>query len=325
MKKKSETKKDEKSKDLGELVGLDPAPNHEPSNLEASPQEIPPEEIEEIEDLASFVDLGQPEKSGWTGDDFHLEDRRKTMAHPASGTHDSRTVLIHKTIPRRSEGAPVLWMLEPQKYPRVLESFRLLENKAIALRQKENFKTFLLTGSEEKVGVSTVTFNLGLVMSLSLADQRILLVDANLSNPSLHLAFGLATSPGLMEYLFEGLSLTEVIQPSSLPNLDLICIGQFDNQAISPFDSLEFSNFLKEAKRHYSFVLLDSAPALRSSMTRMISSKTDGVIVVTEANRTRWEVVNELTRQLHSDGASVVGCFLNKRRFVIPKWAYRFV
>jgi len=324
MKKKPESKRDEKAKDLGDLVGLDPAPNQSLSDLESSPQELPPEEIEEIEDLASLVGLGPAEKSDWPGNEFHPEDRRRTMAHPASGTHDSRTVHIQKTGRHRSEDAPVLWMLEPQKYPRVLESFRLLENKAVTFKEKGNLKTFLLTGSEEKVGVSTVTFNLGLVMSLTLADQRILLVDANLSNPSLHLAFGRATSPGLMEYLFEGLSLTEIIQPSSLPNLDLICIGQFDNQVISPFDSLEFSNFLKEAKRHYSFILLDSAPALRSGQTRNISSKVDGVIVVVEANRTRWQVVSELKRQLESDEARLIGTFLNKRRFVIPKWVYRF-
>lgn len=325
MKKKPESKKNAKSKDLGDLVGLDPASNQSPSDKESSPQELPPEEIEEIEDLASIVGLGPAEKNDRTGNEFHPEDRRRTMAHPASGINESRTLRTKQTIRHRSEDAPVLWMLEPQRYPQVLESFRLLENKAITFREKENLKTFLLTGSEEKVGVSTVTFNLGLVMSLSLADQRILLVDANLSNPSLHLAFGCAPSPGLMEYLFEGLSLTEVIQPSILPNLDLICIGQFENQVISPFDSLEFSNFLKEAKRHYSFVLLDSAPALRSGQTRNISSKADGVIVVAEANRTRWQVVAELKRQLESDEARLVGTFLNKRRFVIPKWVYRFV
>jgi Mrp family chromosome partitioning ATPase len=127
-----------------------------------------------------------------------------------------------------------------------------------------------------------------------------------------------------MEYLFEGLSLPEVIQPSPLPNLDLICIGQYDRQIISPFDSLEFSNFLEETRKHYHFVLLDSAPALRSGQTRNISSKVDGVIVVAEANKTRWQVVAELKRQLESDEARLVGSFLNKRRFVIPKWVYRF-
>jgi Mrp family chromosome partitioning ATPase len=304
MKKKSESKKDKKPKDLGDLVGLDPAPHQSFPDPESSPQELPPEEIEEIEDLGN---LG------------------RTMSPQVSWRDDSRTVPKLKSAHHPSKNAPVLWMLEPQRYPQVLESFRLLQNKAIKLKEKEDLITFLLTGSEEKVGVSTVTFNLGLVMSLSLADQRILLVDANLSNPSLHLAFGLAQSPGLMEYLFEGLSMTQVIQPSTLPNLDLICIGQFGNQVISPFDSLEFSTFLKEAKRHYTFVLLDSAPALRSSLTRMISSKTDGSIVVAEANRTRWEVINELKRQLYSDGARVVGCFLNKRRLFIPKWAYRSV
>jgi len=290
MTKNSESKKGTRSKDLGDLMGLEPAS----SDHESSPQELSYKEIEEIDDLAV------QERSG-------------------------RKAFKGEKAPQRLKGAPALWMLEPHRYPRVLESFRLLENKAITFREKEDLITFLLTGSEEKVGVSTVTFNLGLVMSLSLADQRILLVDTNTSNPCLHLAFGKSPSPGLMEYLLEGLSLTEVVQPSPLPNLDLICMGQYGNQVISPFDSLEFSNFLKEAKTHYSFVLLDSAPALRSGQTRNISSKVDGVIVVAEANRTRWQVVSELKRQLERNEARLLGTFLNKRRFVIPKWVYRFV
>ncbi|MCK4783299.1 MAG: hypothetical protein KAV87_06075, partial [Desulfobacteraceae bacterium] len=88
MKKKPESKKDAKSKDLGDLVGLDPGPNQNLSNFESSQQELPPEEIEEFEDLASLVGLGPAEKSDWTGNEFHPEDRRKTMAHPASRTHD---------------------------------------------------------------------------------------------------------------------------------------------------------------------------------------------------------------------------------------------
>ena len=98
MKKKPESKRDAKAKDLGDLVGLDPAHNQSLSDLESSPQELPPEEIEEIEDLASLAGLGAAEKRDWTGNEFHPEDRRRTMARPASGTHDSRTVLIQKTV-----------------------------------------------------------------------------------------------------------------------------------------------------------------------------------------------------------------------------------
>jgi hypothetical protein len=175
MKKKPESQNDAKSKDLGDLVGLDPAPQQKLPNHEASPQELPPEEIEEIEDLASHVGLGPAEKRDETGSAFYPEDRRKTAPHPASGTHDSRTIFKQATVRHPPEGAPALWMLEPQRYPRVLESFRLLKNKAIGFREKEDLKTFLLTGSEEKVGVSTVAFNLTNVFCLLIQIFPILL------------------------------------------------------------------------------------------------------------------------------------------------------
>jgi Mrp family chromosome partitioning ATPase len=82
---------------------------------------------------------------------------------------------------------------------------------------------------------------------------------------------------------------------------------------------------LSEARDRYDLILLDSAPLLMSSQTRIISTRTDGVIIVAEANGTRWEVLREIKRQLEADHAKIVGGILNKRRFVIPRWAYRFI
>jgi Mrp family chromosome partitioning ATPase len=119
--------------------------------------------------------------------------------------------------------------------------------------------------------------------------------------------------------------LEEIILSSDYPNLHLIHSGSIDFLTVVPFDLAEFSHFLNDVREQYDFILLDSAPLLKSSQTQSLSSKVDGVIIVAEANRTRWQVMADLKNQLESNGANLIGSFLNKRRFPIPKWLYRWI
>lgn len=150
------------------------------------------------------------------------------------------------------------------------------------------------------------------------------IVDCDLERPACHLVFKLEPGPGLMDYLLERASLGEVIQLSLLDNLDLVTAGLTKRRVHSPFDLDRFAEFLAELKEYYDYILIDSAPALRSTQARIIAQKVDGVILVAAANQTRWEVVNELKRLLEDD-SRVLGAVLNKRRFVIPKALYRFI
>lgn len=244
---------------------------------------------------------------------------------PVSSNNADPAIKGSQHRPIQAHGAPDLWMRTPQQYPGVLENFRAFKNKLAALKDKEDARVFLLTGSENKVGVSTVVFNLGLVMGWDLADQRILIADTNFFNPSLHKAFGLSSTPGLTDFLVGETTMDQVICPSGLPNMDVVPIGQTDRRIPSPFFLAEFSRFVDAVRKSYDFVFFDSSPGLRSSETRSIALKADGVIIVAEAGHTRWQVVAELKRQLEDEGAIIAGSFLNKRQFFIPKWLYQFV
>ena len=225
----------------------------------------------------------------------------------------------------RGKALPMLWMHESDRYPGAMESLRTFKNKLLKLKENQGYVNFLLTGCEPGVGTSTVVFNLALVLAQDLPDQRILLVDTNVRHPSLHLVFDTDKEPGFTNALLSNLSVDQVIRGSFLKNLDIITVGQTEHTSPPPYDLDEFTQFLDNAKKRYGFVLFDSAPALQSSQTRSIYSKTDGVVMVAEADRTRWEVVLELKRQMTDDGANLIGSFLNKRKFPIPKWLYQYI
>jgi Mrp family chromosome partitioning ATPase len=73
----------------------------------------------------------------------------------------------------------------------------------------------------------------------------------------------------------------------------------------------------------FDYVLIDVPAAADASWVSSIGAITDGVIVVVEAERTRWPVVVNLKREFETSGARVLGVFLNKRRYYIPPRIYR--
>jgi capsular exopolysaccharide synthesis family protein len=221
-------------------------------------------------------------------------------------------------------GAVPLWMAEPTHYPGILESFRSLKAHLQVLAKSHPPMAIQITGVNRHTGASTTASNLALVLAWDLVDHRILLVDGNLADPSAHQTFGLVREPGLLNYLTEEMDLQQVVQQTMRPNLELITIGQPATQVLSPFDLLKFSTFLEEVRPLYDFVLFDSAPILGSSDSLTISNKVDGVILVVEANHTRYETIISIINYL-KNSAIFMGIVLNKRRFVIPKALYNII
>jgi uncharacterized protein involved in exopolysaccharide biosynthesis/Mrp family chromosome partitioning ATPase len=238
---------------------------------------------------------------------------------------------IFSQLPRKPDGPSrsaritvPLWMAEPQRYPELLESFHTLKAHLLLLGKSRPRMVIQFTGVNRHAGVSATACNLALAMAWDLLDQRILLVDANLANPAVHHAFGLPGEPGILNYLGEEMDLHQVVHPTLHHNLEVVPVGRTATQVLSPFDLLNFSTFLKEAGNRYNFVVIDSAPILRSSDSLTISTKVDGVILVAEANHSRYESINNIEKHLKGD-TNLLGIVLNRRRFVIPKVLYNVV
>lgn len=217
-----------------------------------------------------------------------------------------------------------LWLRTLNEKPSLTDQFRHIKNHLNIYRNTTGFKVFAFTAPHFQAGVSTLASNASLIMSWDFLDQRILLVDTQLKSPNLHVAFGANPYPGLLDYLINGHDLSKVCQPTFRPNLDLITGGEGSGIASSPFDLKRFSDFLEDIRQHYDFVIIDCPPVLEDSDAQVICAKVDGVVLIIEANRLRFEVLtaclDELTPQ-----SRLVGCIFNKRQFFIPNFLYRFV
>jgi capsular exopolysaccharide synthesis family protein len=225
---------------------------------------------------------------------------------------------------RNHPDSPYLWLRTLDGHSDLIDKFRQVKHHLNVLKTTEGLKIFAFTAPHLHAGVSTLASNISLVMSWDFLDQRILLVDAQLKKPDLHLAFKVNSQPGLLDYLVNGQNLSLVRQSTFRSNLDLITSGDATLTVSSPFDLRRFTDFLEDVGQHYDFVLVDCPPVIESSDAQVICGKVDGVVIIAEANRLRYEVLSASLNELR-DHTRLVGCILNKRQFFIPDFLYRFV
>ncbi len=154
-------------------------------------------------------------------------------------------------------------------------------------------------------------------------DDRVLLVDADLGEPTLHRLLSIDDTPGLGDWL--GIShvdappLTDFTHPTNHGRLSVMPSGR----SSTLMRLLDRSDLLiDEATRHFRHLVLDLPPVSTTPTALRLAAKCNAVLLVVECGNLHQEVVRRSVRALQAAGANVAGVILNKRRFPIPDWLY---
>jgi capsular exopolysaccharide synthesis family protein len=180
-------------------------------------------------------------------------------------------------------------------------------------------RTLGITSCCRGEGVSTVAAQLA-ATAAEMNEGRVLLVDANLANPSVHEIFDVDLSPGLAESLLNPKMLETAVQPTDSRNLFVLSAGEPNGDLPKAFDTAAISQVTEALRLQYKLVVFDMPPAGQQSTALRLGSLFDGVLMVVEAERVRFEVARRTTQLLGRAGAQVLGAVLNKRRRYVPTW-----
>ncbi|MCI5189500.1 MAG: hypothetical protein D3905_06820 [Candidatus Electrothrix sp. AS4_5] len=146
-----------------------------------------------------------------------------------------------------------------------------------------------------------------------------------MSRPSLHKSFAIDSGTGFVDILYGKTTITGELQNSPFANLHLLPLGYKCESLPSPFTLESFQDFLGYVTEQYDLTIIDTEPVLQSSHAQYIASRTDGVVVIAEAGKSRLDDLIEMKTQLQNDGVHLIGSFLNRQRRIIPRWVTRFI
>jgi len=206
-------------------------------------------------------------------------------------------------------------------FPTMFEECQRMKLLLQTAKADEKVKTIVFSSSLQGEGTSTVLINFA--KTVAATGESVLLVDANLRKPTLHEAFNIEQSWGLSDLLQGKSSVNDIIKKTKIPNLSVITCGSPNRpNPLAMFLDDSIDAFIGEIKEQADWVLFDTPPLNSYNGAISLAAKTDGVVLVVEAEKTRWEVAQKACRQLEEGGIRVLGAVLNRRKMYIPDWFY---
>lgn len=191
----------------------------------------------------------------------------------------------------------------------ISESFRRLESNIIYSNPDQKLNSLIVTSSTKGEGKTTITSNLGVV--LAEAGYNVVIADTDLRRPNLHNLFGINRAPGIVEVLFENISLEEAIQPTVLSNLSILSAGNRPPNPSAITQSKAFLDIMKKVEEKYDFVLIDTPPYGIITDASALIRQTDGVVVVTRFNDTSEAELTHIFNNLDRVKANILGTVLS--------------
>ena len=169
-------------------------------------------------------------------------------------------------------------------------------------------------------GEGTTTCAINLARALAERGSGVLIVDANMHHPSLHDLLGVTQRPGLRDVLHGDMDVNAAIQPASLPHVSVLAVGI---QADAPDRTARtLRDGVLDAVAGVDFVLVDCPPVNVYEDSAGTAAQCDAVVMVLEAGRTTRQEAQAAKRLLARGNCQLLGLFLNRRKFYIPRFIY---
>jgi len=180
-------------------------------------------------------------------------------------------------------------VLEAEISPQSREQYRRLAASLHHAQALNGTKVVMITSALVGEGKTLTAANIALTLSQSYQKQ-VLLADADLRRPSLQALFGIRQGPGLTEGLQ---SETEHPVPvhQVTPRLGILQAGRPTSDPIAALTSERMRRLVEEARKNFDWVILDTPPVALLTDASLVSSMTDGVIIVVKAGHTSFELV----------------------------------
>jgi capsular exopolysaccharide synthesis family protein len=189
------------------------------------------------------------------------------------------------------------------------EEYRSIRTNIDFLRRNRRIQVILITSPHSGDGKSTSASNFAI--SLAQTGRKVLLIDADLRKPSLHRIHHLPNSVGMTDLLTDRLSDRDVVKKTHVATLDLVTAGHQEPNPAELLTSSRLNEFIDRLRDLYEFVIVDSPPILAVTDPAILSTVTDGVVLVVRADKLRHHDAEATLERIESLGAAVLGMIVN--------------
>lgn len=197
------------------------------------------------------------------------------------------------------------------------EAYKALRTNIRFCGVVNEIKTLTITSCTPQEGKTTTSINLAI--SMANAGLKTLLIDTDLRLPMIEKVLSINTLTGITDYITRDIDIDDVIIKTDIENLFIIPCGIVPPNPAELLGTKKFANFVGDIKNKHLEILkgkLDmiifDAPPLGSVIdAAILSSLTDGALLVIKPKSTNYKLAIQVKEQLEKANAHILGVILN--------------
>lgn len=192
----------------------------------------------------------------------------------------------------------------------IAEQYRAIRTSIQYSNLDKKLKTILVTSSTKNEGKTITTTNLA-VNFAAIDKKKVLIIDCDLRNPSIHKEFGITNVGGLTDLLIEKNNIENYIKTTEIDNLHVLTAGVIPPNPSEILASKAMKDLLNNLKEIYDYIFIDTPPIGIVMDAGTLANKVDASILVVKSNGVEFKQLEETKRKLDAVNANIIGVVLN--------------
>ena len=211
--------------------------------------------------------------------------------------------------------------VEQAKSP-ISEAYRTLRTNVQFSSVDAEIKKIMITSSGPREGKSSTIANLA--VSIAQTGKSVIVIDADMRNPTQHKLFGLDNGQGLSVALLQDQDSRKYVKETAVPGVMVLTGGPIPPNPAELIGSKRMKRLIEEFSQEYDMVLIDTPPIIAVTDAALLAQEVDGVILVLASGEVNKDYALRAKEQLDKVGAKILGAVLNKADMKTSEYYYYY-
>jgi capsular exopolysaccharide synthesis family protein len=182
------------------------------------------------------------------------------------------------------------------------------QNLMFRISTMDDKGVFVITSPTANDLKTTTTINIAI--SMAQMGAKVLLVDADMRNPSIFRYFKVSNKRGLSRILMGFETFDESVFRDVRPGVDFISAGPSTPSPAELLGSNYMIDFVNTQSEDYDFVFIDTSPINLVSDSLTLASMSSGIIITARENKTRYPELDRAINSMRMAKANIMGFIL---------------
>ncbi|MEL6320755.1 MAG: polysaccharide biosynthesis tyrosine autokinase [Cyanobacteria bacterium J06626_14] len=251
-----------------------------------------------------------------------IDELKEAVGVPVLGTIPYEPLLADQrsfALETHPGSAPQFFVSESDDFHQIgvsisfLEAFRILATNIQLASPDKSIKTLTISSPIPGMGKSTIAFYLG--QAVAATGKRVLIIDADLRHPGLHLLCEISNEKGLSNYASSEFALKEAWTRLSLDsNVFVLPSGPLPPDPIRVLSAQRTKDLFNHAYEEFDMVIFDTPPLLGLADALIVSAQTQGMLLTATLGQVTFSHLSTTLDELGIAKTPLLGAVANESK-----------